>query len=88
MLNKWLEKLKTKFKTRLKTHRESSENEPKGKRIKRLLWPLLGAVAVLCVLGGVGMSATSSNKFCISCHEMAPEAMTTQLTSRCSTLGQ
>ncbi|HBP63612.1 MAG TPA: hypothetical protein DD730_04935 [Desulfosporosinus sp.] len=34
------------------------------------------------------MSATSSNKFCISCHEMAPEAMTTQLTSRCSTLGQ
>lgn len=81
MLKKWQEKLKIRFKTKFDPHSESSENEPKGKKLKRLLWPILGTVVVLCVLGGVGMSATSSNKFCISCHEMAPEAMTTQLTS-------
>lgn len=77
MLKKWL----TKIKRKSKTPRESSENEPEGKKRRRLLWPLLGAVVVLCVLGGVGMSATSSNQFCSSCHEMTPETNTWKTTS-------
>lgn len=77
MLKKWLAKIKLKS----NKLRESSENEPGGKKRRRLLWPLLGAVIVLSVLGGVGMTTTSSNQFCISCHEMTPEASTFDLTS-------
>jgi len=76
LLKKWLAKLK-----KSKIPGESSENTSKGKKHKRLLLPLLGAVIVLCVLGGVGMATTSSDKFCTSCHEMSPEAATTKVTS-------
>jgi len=78
VLKKWLAKIRTKF----KTQRKSSVNQTEGKKHQRhLLWPLVGAVVVLCVLGGIGMKTTSSNQFCISCHEMAPEATTWQVTS-------
>lgn len=77
MLKKWLAKIKAKF----KNSGTSSETEPGKKVARRWLWPLLGTVVVLSFFGGIGMKVTSSNQFCTSCHEMAPEASTWKVTS-------
>lgn len=48
---------------------------------KRLMLLLLGSLVIIILLSGVALKATSTPQFCSSCHEMAPEYKTWEVTS-------
>lgn len=56
-------------------------NKLKGMNRKRLIWLGIGMVFAVVFSTGAALKATSTPQFCSSCHEMAPEYATWQVTS-------
>ncbi|MEA4901134.1 NapC/NirT family cytochrome c [Desulfitobacterium sp.] len=65
---------------KLKFYKKEQKKISLKKRVNGL-GLLLAIVLILIFFGGVGLNVTSSNSFCISCHEMQPEHQTFQVTS-------
>jgi len=71
--------LKNKLKFRKKE--QASATSSAAKRGGKSIILLMALVLILIAAGGAGLRITSSNSFCISCHEMEPEHLTYQVTS-------
>lgn len=75
--------MKERFSTitnKLKSLRKGQKGTTSKKQGKDL-GLLLAIVIILIFAGGVGLNVTSSNSFCITCHEMQPEHLTYKVTS-------
>lgn len=57
------------------------KNKLTGMNRKRLLWIGIGGVLVMALSTGAALKVTSTPQFCSSCHEMAPEYATWEVTS-------
>lgn len=68
-------------KLRSRRKEQASHASPAHKKGRKSVVLLLAIVVILIGVGGAGLKVTSSDSFCISCHEMQPENLTFQATS-------
>ncbi len=76
-----LKKLRRLFKTKLLGQGQNEDEQRSGPSRQRVLVILLGSLGVVILLSGATLKVTSTPGFCSSCHEMAPEYATWEVTS-------